>query len=327
VLLALSRKFKMNADQGAIFAVALCQVGEFAFVLLSLTEQQGVLAPETARSLVAVTALSMAASPLLLALNERFVMPRLGRAAADERETDIEDEDNPVIIAGYGRFGQIAGRFLRANGVGVTAIDVDSEQLDVLRKFGQKVFYGDASRLDLLRAAGAHKARLLIVAVEEHANTLQIVQTAKAHFPNLELLVRVRGRQEAYEILDLGVDDVYRETFETSIRVGTDAMRLLGAPGHRAVRSARLFRRLDETTLRDLAALRGDQAKLMKTVRERVALLEEAMRADGSGVDSIERGWDSEPLRQASLRSALQAAEKARQEEEAAEEREPAASD
>lgn len=299
VLAVLARGFKTRSDQSAIFAVALSQVGEFAFVLFSFARQNGVLPDDVVQPLVAVTALSMAASPLLLVVNERIILPRLLPAAPPKPESDVKDEHNPVIIAGYGRFGQIAGRFLRGNGVGVTAVDIDSELMEMLGRFGQKVFYGDASRLDLLRAAGAGGAKLLIVAVDDHSKAMEIVHTAHKHFPHLTILARARGRTEAYELMDAGVDEIYRETFDTSLRLGTDALRALGAHAHEALRSARTFRRYDEQGLRDLAAVRHDQAKLVSTARERVALLGAALQADRAGIPGItQHGWDTEHLRE-----------------------------
>ncbi|MDP2314542.1 MAG: monovalent cation:proton antiporter-2 (CPA2) family protein [Pseudomonadota bacterium] len=299
LLLALGRAFGARRDQGAILAVALCQVGEFAFVLFSFAGQSGVLPDDIIRPMVAVTALSMAASPLLLAVNERFVLPRLVTVKAETRESDVEDEHNPVIVAGYGRFGQIAGRFLRANGIGVTGVDVDSELMDVLGKFGQKVFYGDASRLDLLRAAGAGTAKVLIVAVDQHAKAMEIVHTARKHFPHLTILARARGRTEAYELIDAGVEEVYRETFDTSLRVGADALRALGVHAYVALRGARTFRRYDEQSVRELAALRNDQAKLVSTARERVSALSTALQADLRGAHGFgDHAWDSETIRE-----------------------------
>ncbi len=302
VLLLLARSFKARADQGVLFAASLAQVGEFAFVLFSFATQSGVLPQEVASPLVGVTALSMAMSPLLLVLYENVLLPRLTPSASSERESDVEDESHPVLIAGYGRFGQIAGRFLRAQGVGATVLDVDGDQVEILRKFGQKVFYGDASRLDLLHAAGATHARVLVVAVDAHEKTLEIVRTARAHFPHLAILARARGRTEAYELLEIGVEGVYRETFETSLRVGVDAMRLLGTPAYQAHRSARTFRRHDDDALRELASVRNDQAQLVRTARERIQVLEQILRADREGEPEFrDHAWDAEPLRQASV--------------------------
>lgn len=305
VLWLLARRFRSNREQATLFALALAQVGEFAFVLLAFAERSGVLPVAVTGPMVAVTALSMAASPLLLVLFDRVIAPRLApRALTEERASDVEDEENPVIIAGYGRFGQIAGRFLRANGVGVTVLDVDSEQVEVLRRFGQKVFFGDASRLDLLRAAGAARAKVLIVAVDDPAKVLQIVAEAKKHFPNLRIYARARGRSEAYELLDQGVAGVYRETFDTSLRLGRDALEALGWSAYRALRAARTFRRVDEAGLREMAAVRHDQARLVTTARERIRQLEELLKGDRDVAEELDdHAWDSAPLREAALRA------------------------
>ncbi len=295
VLAALARAFGTAKDQGAIFAVALCQVGEFAFVLLSFAGQNGVLPEEVTKPMVAVTALSMAASPLLLGFTEKFVLPRLTKATVSDRESDVEDEENPVIIAGFGRFGQICGRFLRMNGIGATMMDVDGDQVDVVRSFGHKVAYGDASRLDLLRAAGAAHAKILIVAVDEHAKTVEIIHVVKRHFPHLKIFARARGRTEAYELFDIGIEHVYRETFDTSLRLGVDALKMLGRHGAAAYRAGRTFRKHDEATLREFASLRNDQASLRTTSRDRIRNLEEALKADLDEVQEVEEhSWDAE---------------------------------
>jgi Kef-type K+ transport system membrane component KefB/voltage-gated potassium channel Kch len=311
VLFALGRAFGASGDQAARFAFALGQVGEFAFVLLSFSVVSGVLPEELAATMVAVTALSMAASPFVTALGERFVVPRLEASAAkDPRAPDAIEEENPVIIAGYGRFGQIAGRFIRSHGIGATVLDVDSDQVDLLRRFGSKVFFGDASRIDLLRAAGAGKARLLILAVDDHAKTLEIAHTVRKHFPQLQILARARGRTEAYELIRSGVEHVYRETFDSSLRLGEDALRMLGVHAHQAHRSARTFRRQDEAFMYEMAAISGDQQKLVTTVRERTRELEKMLRLDAEG-ESPERrdhAWDSEPLRAAAIARAEQEA-------------------
>jgi monovalent cation:H+ antiporter-2, CPA2 family len=301
VLYRIGRFFGASREQAALFAVALCQVGEFAFVLLNFASGSGVLPVALAGHFVAVTALSMAMSPLLLVLAERVVLPRLRAAsAAPAREADAVDEENPVIVAGYGRFGQIATRFLRANGYGATVLDVDSDQIEMLKRFGQRVYFGDASRLDLLRAAGAERAKLLVVAVDDPLKVEEIVHMARSHFPHLAVLARARGRVDAYALYEAGVEGVYRETFDASLRMGVDAMRLLGASHHRATRAARTFRRHDEAAVRELASLRTDQAALIHGARERLDALERVLRRDLEGEGDADAGqgaWDTEGLR------------------------------
>lgn len=300
VLAAVARRGALSREQAITFAVVLSQIGEFAFVLLGFAEQNGVLPTSVTAPMTAVTAFSMAFTPLLLTVAERWVIPALATAPDVAREADAIDEQNAVIIAGYGRFGQIAGRLLRAYGHPVTVLDVDSEQVETLRKFGHKVFYGDASRLELLHAAGAAEATVLIVAVDEPEKVDEIVRTAKKHFPNLAILARARGRTEAYELLDAKIAGVYRETFDAALRVGEDALRLLGLPAHAAHRAARAFKRHDERSMAELAAHRHDEAALISRARERLRDFEQLMAAEKTeGLPAQDHGWDSETIREA----------------------------
>jgi CPA2 family monovalent cation:H+ antiporter-2 len=303
VLLVVARVGKLAGEQAALLAMALAQVGEFAFVLLSFAEQNGVLPHDITAPLVAVTASSMAATPFLLTFHERVLAPRLAASAAP-READVEDEGHPVLIAGYGRFGQIAGRLLRAHGVGVTVLDVDSEQVEMLKRFGTKVFFGDASRLDLLHAAGAHQAKVLIVAVDEPEKVMEIVDTARRHFPHLAILARARGRTEAFELLDRQVEGAYRETFHTALRVGVDTLRLLGRPAHAAWRAGATFSEHDERMLRELAAHRTEGEAYISRVRERQRDFEAILNAEAAGPpEPLDEGWDSEAIRAAVTKS------------------------
>jgi len=298
VLFVLSRVFRMGLDQGLLFSFALAQGGEFAFVLFSFATQQRVLSPALTSPLVAVVALTMALTPLLMLINEKLVQPRFGTREREGRAPDAVEGAESVIIAGYGRFGTIIGRLLRANGVEITVLDLDSDQVEMLRKFGQTVFYGDASRVDLLRAAGAETAKVLVVAVDDPERILEIVEISRKHFPNLKVLTRAVSRTHAYELIDAGVDTVYREAFDSSIRVGIDVLRELGVPAHEAHRRGRMFRRHDEKALRELAAMRGDDAAYMLGVRQQSEELERAMRADVRDFHpEADAAWDDEPLR------------------------------
>ena len=194
--------------------------------------------------------------------------------------------------------GGIVGRFLQANGIGTTVLEFDSDHVEVLRKLGRKVFYGDASRLDLLRAAGADHAKVMLLAIDNHDKTMEMVETIRGEFPNLRLLVRARGRLEAYELLEEGVDDIYRETFESSLRMGIDALEVLGVRAHRAHRAAQRFRRHDEASLRELAGKQHDRAQYFTVAREHMQLLETTMLHDLEDRDAGgDAGWDAESLR------------------------------
>ena len=203
-----------------------------------------------------------------------------------------------MIVVGFGRFGNIVGRLLRANGVGATVLDVDAGNVEMLRRLGLKVFYGDASRPDLLRAAGAEWARLIILAIDDSEKTLELVRTIKKSFPHLQILARANGRTDAYELLEAGVEHVYRETLDSSLRVGIDALRLLGFRSHQALRSARTFRKTDEKDLRALASVRHDHKVYINSARQRIEDLERALRSELEGhVEERDAGWDTAGLR------------------------------
>jgi voltage-gated potassium channel Kch len=298
VLALLGRIFGLSTDQGLLFAFSLPQVGEFGFVLLSFAAGLGLLGPAIANPLVAVVALSMAASPLLMLLFERVIRPRIGTAERVQREADRIDEENPVIIAGFGRFGNIVGRLLWANGVGGTVLDNDSDRVDILRRLGLKVFYGDATRHDLLEAAGAGSARLIVLALDNHEKNLELVHTVRKHFPNLTILARAIDRPDAYALMDAGVQHVYRETFDSSLRLGVQALRLLGRRAFQAERAARTFRRHDDDALDELRAVRQDREAYLGLARRRIADLERTLLADLTEEKERDAGWDAETLRE-----------------------------
>ncbi len=299
VLAGLGRGFGMAAADNAVFALSLAQVGEFAFVLIAFAATIGLFPAAVSGPFVAVVALSMAASPLLVALGEKVIVPRLRRTPASDRAPDPVHEQNPVIIAGFGRFGQIVARLLRAHGVGTTVLETDADRIDLLRRFAQRAHYGDASRVELLRAAGAEQARLLVVAIDDPGKRLELVRAVRRHFPGLRILARAEDMLDAYDLLDAGVTDIYRETLDSSLRAGADALRLLGVRAYAAQRAARAFLRHDEQSVRELAARRGDEAAYVSAARERIADLERLMRED---LEPRERerdaGWDSESLRE-----------------------------
>lgn len=298
VLLALAKFFKLSIDQGLLFAFGLAQVGEFAFVLLSFASQNRVIEGELAALLVAVVAITMALTPLLLLFNEKVIDPRFG-VKEEAKAADEIDEQHAVIIAGFGNFGQVVGRLLRANGIHATLLDNDSDRVDLLRRIGFKVFYGDATRHDLLIAAGAEKAKLIVLAIDDPEKVIEQVHTIRRHFPQLEILARARGRHEAYELIEAGVKNVYREGLDTSLRVGIDALRHLGFRAHQAHRAAAIFRCHDEEALQELAASRRDQDTYINMARSRVADLERLLQVDREDAPGRrDQGWDSESLRE-----------------------------
>jgi monovalent cation:proton antiporter-2 (CPA2) family protein len=267
VQFGLARAFgKTGADQSR-FGFSLAQGSEFGFVLIAFATGFGLLPGNSAALLTAIIALSMAAAPLLTIMDERLIQPRFADGDFMRDPDAISHDGVDAIIAGHGRFGMTIGRLLNAQGKRTVILDSDSSQVEALRKFGFKVFYGDALRLDLLEAAGAKDAKVLIIAIDDREKATELVRIAKQNFPNLKPLVRVYDRTHAYEILREGVDDVYREVYGSSMDMGQDALVALGLPRKDAQRVTALFRRHDEIFLRKAAEVSGDQNKLVDLAR------------------------------------------------------------
>ena len=280
VLLALGRVSRLDWSQSLLFAFALAQGGEFCFVLLQFAVTHGVFTQEIAKPLVGAVALSMAVTPLLFNVNDRLVQPRFAGKKTVREADEITEHDNPVILAGFGRFGHVIGRLLRANGFGVTVLDSDPDQVEMLGRFGLKSFYGDASRLDLLHAAGAARAQLFVLAIDDETKSLAIIKTLRHEFPPLRILARALSRQHAYEILRLGVDDVYRDTLGSSLDLAVNALQALGFRATQAVRAARIFRRHDEAAVRDMAHLTEINDEYVSRARQHNENLIRALQAD-----------------------------------------------
>jgi len=293
VLLIVGSIFKIKYDQNLLFAFSLAQGGEFAFVLLSFAVQNHVVSSEVANPLVGAVAISMALTPLVLIINEKLIQPRFGVHEKGELVADTIDEENPVIIAGFGRFGSVAGRFLRANGVGVTVLENDSDRVEVLRKLGLKVFYGDASRHELLHAAGAETAKILIIAISDRETIPHLVRMVKKHYPHLTIFTRSEGRTELFELLDEGAEHVYRETFDTSLKLGTDALIALGFRSFQAHRASKMFRQHDVNATQFLRHARHDEKEFISLSRQRIKDLEQLMLAELRDPEiHIDSGWD-----------------------------------
>jgi len=303
VLIGVGKVFRLRFDQNMLFAVGLSQVGEFAFVLLSFANQQHIMEVETIDMLMAVTAISMTLTPLLMLVNEKFLLPRLGTRKSVEKAMDVMEEDKPVILVGFGHFGSTLGRFLRANGVEATILDNDSDRVDLLRKMGFEVYYGDATRFDLLESAGADKAKILITTIDSPETNLKLVKTVKKHFPHLELFVRAKSRVDAYDLLENGIEDVYRESLDTSVKLGVDVLTRLGHRQYSAIRLAQDFIKYDEASMRVLAAERHDKKQYILRVREEIEIQEACMKNDATFVSpESDHAWDSGQIRAAIMK-------------------------
>lgn len=281
ILALLSYLFKMRKDQFLLFAFALAQVGEFAFVLFSFARDQHIFSIELFNLLMVIVAASMALSPILMLLMEKLLMPLVVKKYPEEkRAADTIDENNPVIIAGYGRFGSVTGRFLKANGINTTVLDANSDRVESLRKIGIKVYYGDALRVDLLKSAGADRAKLIVIALDDSAQVLQLVNTVKKHFPHLHIVARAHGLEDTYELMDAGVLHVYRETIDASLRAGTDALKIMGVRAYTAQRAYDLFLQHDEKSLKKMAAARHDRKQYINVLRKKIEELETLIQND-----------------------------------------------
>ncbi|MBD1915776.1 MULTISPECIES: glutathione-regulated potassium-efflux system protein KefC [Cyanophyceae] len=298
VLLALGRFFRQSLSQNLMFAMALAQGGEFCFVLFSFAQQSRVLPTTITAPLVVVVALSMALTPLVMIANERLVQPRFV-SQGEQREPDtIDDGETPVIIAGFGRFGQIVNRLLVANGIQTTVLDHDPATIDLLRQFGHKVFYGDSSRIELLYAAGAAEAKLFVMAIDDVERSLHTIDLVKQHFPHLKILARAIDRRHAYELLRRDVAVVERETFESALSLGAQALKLLGFRAYHAHRAARIFRHHDIKAMREMAQIEADMPKLVAKSQQLAADLKEVLQSDSFDLPrEVDQAWDTTALK------------------------------
>jgi monovalent cation:proton antiporter-2 (CPA2) family protein len=279
VLYVIARIFRMKDADSAHFAFSLAQGGEFAFVLISFCLGLGLILANQAAVLVAIVALSMALAPLLMIANEKFIQPMFARANPAQ-EADVIDDSARVIIAGHGRFGMTVGRILQAKGHKSVVLDHDAEQIEALRKFGFKLFYGDASRMDLLEAAGARTAEILVIAVDDREKITEIVETTRKNFPHLKIFARSFDRVHAYELINAGVDEVFREVFSASVDMGERVLVALGLHPFEAHRAAKAFKSYDEKVIHQQAHHAGDTEKMVDIARISRAELSRILAGD-----------------------------------------------
>jgi glutathione-regulated potassium-efflux system protein KefB len=281
VLFAIGARSMRDTEAGLSLAVALSQGGEFAFVLFNLAVGQRIMGRELADLLIVVVTLSMALTPVLYSLHDRLVRPRFVRRGEPRAfDTPTAEEDTPVIIAGFGRVGQVVGRVLRARRIRFTALDSSPEHIDFIRRFGNKVFYGDAGRLDLLRSAGADKAKIFVLAVDKPEESLKIAAQVIEHFPNLTIYARARNRQHAYALLDLGIKNVMRETFAGSVEMTAGILEALGLSYEQAKATMERFREVDERLLLEAYQHQHDVGKLTEVATRGRAELEALFEKD-----------------------------------------------
>ena len=298
ILFLIAKFGGLKGSQRFLFALALAQGGEFAFVLLGFGVANGVVTEEVTQLLIAGVALSMAVTPLILLVEEKLIRPRFEINEEDEREPDEIDESAPVILAGFGRFGNYVGRLLHSQKIQVTVIDHDSEHIEFLRKIGIKAYFGDVCRHDLLESAGAREARVVIIALENIEKTEELVELIRKHFPNLKIFARATDRPHLYELLNAKVDYAIHQHSGSAIELGASVLSELGWRANRANRVARWFLQYDQEVSVSMAGIHKDEAVYLSRVRERIDELEEQFERDARmPLRVVENSWDNTELR------------------------------
>jgi voltage-gated potassium channel Kch len=277
ILSTLGQSFSLTKIQTLGFALALSQGGEFAFVLFQYANDTKVISADLKELFTLIVALSMLTTPFLIMLYQRYVIPRY-MSILPTREFDQIHESNSIILAGYGRFGQIIGRFLNGENMKITVLEKNPEQIELLRKFGYPSYFGDASRLDLLKNAGAEHAKLLIVAVGDVEKNLEIVRLAKHHFPHLKIFARARNRRHAYELHKAGVDYFKRELFSSSLDMTKEILKFVGYKARDIQAKAAAFEKYDEATLHKSFEFFEEEKDLINFARQAKGELERILQ-------------------------------------------------
>ncbi len=277
VIFTIARLMKLPFQERPVFTLLLAQGGEFAFVVFQAAAGAGVLPVQTASLLVGAVAVSMLVSPLLLVAIDKLLLPRYAGCGVPVMEEISEQQDAPILVAGFGRYGQIVSRVLLAQGHNCTVLDHDAEMIDAARSFGYRVFYGDATRLDLLRTAGAAKAKVLMVAVDDVTQSLEIVDLVREHFPHLKIVARARDVTHWNQLRDRDVMLVQREMFESSLLSAQSVLEVLGQPTDAAGATVQRFRQHNLELFEQLHPYYKDNAKLISVVKQGRLQLEEQM--------------------------------------------------
>ena len=279
VLIPLARRFGMCDMRSALrLAAAMSQGGEFAFVLFGIAVSEGLIDAALNQTLVLVVTVSLLLTPFLYILAERFTQ----RSGADD-EPDYDEppsDHSEVIITGFGRVGQIVGRILRVVDQPFTALEADPRQVSLIRRYGSEVHFGDAARLDLLRAAGAEHAKVLVIATGDMETSLHIAEAAKRHFPNLTLVARARNRRHAHKLMDLGVEHICRDTLLSSVAMSKTVLGQLGMSESKTKDVTDMFLESDERLLREQHAIHDSEEKLIQSSKDTVRELETLFRND-----------------------------------------------
>ncbi|WP_312981855.1 glutathione-regulated potassium-efflux system protein KefB [Atlantibacter sp.] len=291
VLYGLAHIYGLRNSERLQFSGVLSQGGEFAFVLFSTASSQRLFQGDQMALLLVTVTLSMMTTPLLMKRIDKHLARRFNEPEDSDEQPWVEDDKPQVIVVGFGRFGQVIGRLLMANKMRITVLERDISSVNLMRKYGYKVYYGDATQLELLRSAGAEQAKSIVITSNEPEDTLKIVHLCQQHFPHLAILARARGRVEAHELLQAGVTQFSRETFSSALELGRKALISVGLHPHQAQRAQLHFRRLDMRMLRELMPIHTDTAQISR-VREARRELEEIFQREMQLERRQFDGWD-----------------------------------
>lgn len=278
VIYSVGRWFKMNHINAKLMALNVAQGGEFAFVIFGMIGQLNMTTPDHLALLTVVITMSMALSPVLSFAND--FLARRQQRAIEPTYDDIPDEAPEVIIAGFGRFGQVFARILRAQEIPFVAIDHDPNQIELVRRFGNKVYFGDASRQDLLAAAGAAKAKYLILAIDEVEASVATAKLVLEHFPHLKVYARARNRGHVFDLMALGLTRIKRETFDSSVYFTGELLKEMGFKPDLVQTIVEKFKRHDEIMLQEQFKVRSDDKQFVSVSQQGVAQLAQVLRED-----------------------------------------------
>ncbi|MGJ8738332.1 monovalent cation:proton antiporter-2 (CPA2) family protein [Zobellia laminariae] len=299
VLFITGSAFKLKLNQNLLLTCSLAQIGEFAFVLLSFAFSLNIIEQDQMDIMLVVTALTMTVTPVIGIINERVLLPRLGTKESIKRPMDHIAKSQKVILVGFGHFGSTIGRFLRTHGVEATILDHDANRVDFLRKMGFEVYYGDATRTDLLESAGIAEANILICAMDNPEVVKELAKTVKSKYPKVKLMVRAKNRYAAYEFLNMDIDHIYRESLETSLKLASEVLSQMGFRRYTLQRQVQNFIKYDEDSLRRLAKEKkiGDENYIFKA-RKELEQQEKLLERDFErGVVGFDSHWDGEQIR------------------------------
>ena len=293
VIWGLATVMKLPLQERPVFTLLLAQGGEFAFVVFQAAAGAKVFSAETASLLIGAVALSMLLGPLLLVVLDRYVLPRFAQQRKHRLEELAEPQEAPVIICGFGRYGQIIGRMINLQGIAATVLDHDADTIESVRAFGFRVHYGDATRLDLLRTAGAAHAKVIVVAVDDVEQSLKIVDLVQAHFPHLTIVARARNVNHLYQLRDRHVPHIERELFEASMRSARSILESLGWPAHEARHSAMRFRQDNLDLMEQMYPHYKDRARMISVSKQgREQLVEQMARERAAQAQRRPQDWE-----------------------------------